>query len=103
MINCWQKCVICCAVIFISLKLLSTKKSAKFGIQAVYSDEQTIKPDAINLKKDALRANIHTVLAMLVLKIMHAITGLNCAGYGSSVCVTAPFGFAAAGLAIQHY
>jgi len=31
-----------------------------------------------------------------------AITGLNCAGYGSSVCVTAPFGFAAAGLLIQQ-
>ena len=30
-----------------------------------------------------------------------AVTGLNCAGYGSSVCVTAPFGFAAAGLLIR--
>jgi tRNA A37 threonylcarbamoyladenosine dehydratase len=29
------------------------------------------------------------------------VTGLNCAGYGSSVCVTAPFGFIAAGLIIK--
>ena len=30
-----------------------------------------------------------------------AVTGLNCAGYGSSVCVTATFGFVAAGLVLQ--
>ena len=29
------------------------------------------------------------------------VTGLNCAGYGSSICVTAPFGFVAAGLIIK--
>jgi tRNA A37 threonylcarbamoyladenosine dehydratase len=28
--------------------------------------------------------------------------GLNCAGYGSSVCVTATFGFFAAGVALNH-
>lgn len=58
-------------------------KSAKFGIQCVYSDEETIKPERLCETGES------------------AITGLNCAGYGSSVCVTAPFGFAAAGLMIR--
>jgi len=67
-------------------KASSTKKSAKFGIQSVYSDEYVIKPEAIC---DAPSG-------------VDSITGLNCAGYGSSVCVTAPFGFTAASLALQH-
>jgi tRNA A37 threonylcarbamoyladenosine dehydratase len=89
-------------------KASNTKKSAKFGIQAVYSDEQTLNPEVISLKKDAtglkhssagLQANIHAGAGDAQ---NTSISGLNCAGYGSSVCVTAPFGFAAAGLAIQH-
>lgn len=52
-------------------------KTALFGITAVYSDEQVLQPDR-SCETDA-----------------QAVTGLNCAGYGSSVCVTAPFGFAA--------
>jgi tRNA A37 threonylcarbamoyladenosine dehydratase len=83
-------------------KASNTKKSAKFGIQAVYSDEHTIKPNAINLNKDALGSNIHAGSGDFCFNNNDAITGLNCAGYGSSVCVTAPFGFAAAGLAIQR-
>ncbi len=66
-------------------KASNAKKSAKFGIQTVYSDEPVIKPVA------ACDAHTET----------DTITGLNCAGYGSSVCVTAPFGFAAAGLVLQ--
>jgi len=58
-------------------------KSEKFGVQCVYSDEEVIMPDRVCETNDTV------------------ITGLNCAGYGSSVCVTAPFGFAAAGLLIQ--
>ncbi len=80
-------------------KASNSKKSAKFGIQAVYSDEQVIKPNAIDLKNDALQANIHAGAGD---SQNDAITGLNCAGYGSSVCVTAPFGFVAAGLALQQ-
>lgn len=53
-------------------------KSSMFGITAVYSDEAVIQPNR-TCETDEL-----------------AISGLNCAGYGSSVCVTAPFGFAAA-------
>jgi tRNA A37 threonylcarbamoyladenosine dehydratase len=64
-------------------KAYNTKNSAKFGIDCVYSDEQAIKPESA-CEVDS-----------------SAITGLNCAGYGSSVCVTAPFGFTAAQLAIQ--
>ena len=52
-------------------------KSLLFGITAVYSDETVIQPDRTCEPVDS------------------AVTGLNCAGYGSSVCVTAPFGFAA--------
>lgn len=50
---------------------------AQFGIPCIYSDEPVIKPDQVcDSETDPL-------------------TGLNCAGYGSSVCVTAPFGMAA--------
>lgn len=59
-------------------------KPPKVGIQCVYSDEDVIKPDRVCEATDS------------------AITGLNCAGYGSSVCVTASFGFAAAGLLLQQ-
>jgi tRNA A37 threonylcarbamoyladenosine dehydratase len=55
------------------------RKSSLFGITAVYSDENIIQPNR-TCETDAEAA----------------VTGLNCAGYGSSVCVTAPFGFAAA-------
>lgn len=64
-------------------KVVNAKKSAKFGFDCVYSDEQAIKPESV-CETDA-----------------GAMTGLNCAGYGSSVCVTAPFGFAAAQLALN--
>lgn len=55
------------------------RKASLFGITAVYSDENVMQPDR-TCDTDAEAA----------------VTGLNCAGYGSSVCVTAPFGFAAA-------
>lgn len=52
----------------------------KFGVACVYSDEPIRRPvgtDACDIDESGLH-------------------GLNCAGYGSSVCVTAAFGFAAA-------
>ncbi|MDO9281028.1 MAG: tRNA threonylcarbamoyladenosine dehydratase [Methylotenera sp.] len=58
-------------------------KSSKLGIHCVYSDEKVIQPDS----------------ACEVAEL--AITGLNCAGYGSSVCVTAPFGFVAVGVLLK--
>jgi len=57
-------------------------EKTKFNIQAVYSDEQVQKPEAA-CETDS------------------ALSGLNCAGYGSSVCVTAPFGMAAAALVLK--
>ncbi|MDR3298922.1 MAG: tRNA threonylcarbamoyladenosine dehydratase [Candidatus Accumulibacter sp.] len=53
-----------------------------FGISAVFSTEPARRPQ---------RGNVCAPTA-----------GLNCAGYGSSVCVTAAFGFFAASLALNH-
>lgn len=58
-------------------------EKAKFGIPCIYSDEPVQKPQDESCDADA------------------AITGINCAGYGSSVCVTAPFGMAAAALVLS--
>ncbi len=59
------------------------KAPTKFGITAVYSDEPILQPEtSCDTQTDA-------------------ITGLNCAGYGSSVCVTAPFGMAASALVLK--
>jgi tRNA A37 threonylcarbamoyladenosine dehydratase len=55
----------------------------KFGVECVYSPEQSRRPaGADSCGTDELAA------------------GLNCAGYGSSVMVTASFGFAAAATAL---
>lgn len=51
----------------------------KFGVRAVYSTEPVRYPETTDSCETA-----------------PSITGLNCAGFGSSVCVTAPFGFFAA-------
>ncbi len=56
----------------------------KFGIPAVFSGEPLRYPDrAIGCAEP------------------RALSGLNCAGFGSSVCVTAPFGLLAAGEALR--
>jgi tRNA A37 threonylcarbamoyladenosine dehydratase len=66
----------------------SHKKSpTKFGITAIYSDEQVLQPNA-EIEESC--------------EVDTAITGLNCAGYGSSVCVTAPFGMAAAAIVLNQ-
>ena len=56
----------------------------KFGIECVYSPEQIRRP-----ANEACDADADSEEAL-------GISGLNCAGYGSSVAVTAAFGFAAA-------
>jgi tRNA A37 threonylcarbamoyladenosine dehydratase len=58
----------------------SSGRVRKFGVTAVFSDEPVRKPVA------ACAAS--------------APQGLSCAGYGSSVTVTAPMGFAAASVAL---
>lgn len=58
------------------------KKTAKMGVMCIFSDELAIKPETA-CETDAM-------------------TGLNCAGYGSSVCVTAPMGFAVVAALLQQ-
>lgn len=58
---------------------------SRFKVSAVYSDEPLIYPDAP--ERDATEDGEPVGQAGPV--------GLNCAGFGSSVCVTASFGFAA--------
>ena len=60
------------------------KKSAKFGIDCVYSDELVMQPLDNACATDA------------------SVTGLNCAGYGSSVSVTASFGMLLGQLALNR-
>lgn len=60
-------------------------RQGKMGISAVYSDEALRYPE--NGAQCASQP---------------APTGLNCAGFGSSVCVTSVFGMAAAGHVIRH-
>ena len=57
----------------------------KFGIPAVFSTEPVRHPE----RGDACA-------------LPASPAGLNCAGYGSSVCVTAAFGFFAASVALRH-
>ena len=59
----------------------------KFGVPAIYSDEPLRAPDH-GATCDAPSPTTGT--------------GLNCAGYGSAVCVTAPFGLVAANVALRH-
>lgn len=59
-------------------------KAAKFGIAAVYSDEPVARPEAACETPQT------------------GLTGLHCAGYGSSVSVTASAGFIAAQQAIRQ-
>jgi tRNA A37 threonylcarbamoyladenosine dehydratase len=62
---------------------------AKFKVSAVYSDEPLIYPEAAVCDIDEEAEHVATSPG-------HAgPVGLNCAGFGSSVCVTASFGLAA--------
>ena len=61
----------------------------KFGIEAVFSAEPIVMPNAAACDSDAGHESAG------------APQGLNCAGYGSSVCVTAAFGMAAAARALR--
>ncbi|SDG83150.1 tRNA A37 threonylcarbamoyladenosine dehydratase [Paraburkholderia phenazinium] len=66
---------------------------AKFKVSAVYSDEPLIYPEAATVSSgaDEDAGDVATQPSATAGPI-----GLNCAGFGSSVCVTASFGFAAA-------
>ena len=56
----------------------------KFGVPAVYSSEPLRYPESASCDQAT------------------SLTGLNCAGYGSAVCVTASFGLFAASAALKH-
>ena len=64
----------------------SSERRPLFGIDAIYSDEPIRKP----LEPSWASRSPERIAS-----------GLACAGYGSSVTVTAPFGFAAAARAIE--
>ena len=63
----------------------SRDSKKKFGIPAVFSNEPLRYPDTGASCDEP-----------------PGLAGLNCAGYGSSVCVTAPFGFFAASEVLRH-
>lgn len=65
----------------------SPKRS--FGVTAVYSDQRADHP----VTADDEAAGPQT---------SSGLTGLNCAGFGSSVAVTATFGFVAAGVLVER-
>jgi tRNA threonylcarbamoyladenosine dehydratase len=62
---------------------------ARFKVSAVYSDEPLIYPEAAVCDIDEEAEHVTTSPGHT------GPVGLNCAGFGSSVCVTASFGFAA--------
>jgi len=65
------------------------KKPKPFGVQCVYSDELVTTPEAVcDTGGEASQGS--------------SISGINCAGFGSSVTVTAPMGFAIAQQALNH-
>jgi tRNA A37 threonylcarbamoyladenosine dehydratase len=69
---------------------------AKFKVSAVYSDEPLIYPEVLALDTSEAAGSGDTVPAVA------GPVGLNCAGFGSSVCVTASFGFAAAAYVLRN-
>jgi tRNA A37 threonylcarbamoyladenosine dehydratase len=68
---------------------------ARFKVSAVYSDEPLIYPEAAVCDVDNEAEHVTTSPGH------QGPVGLNCAGFGSSVCVTASFGFAAAGYVLR--
>ena len=63
-------------------KALQLKESQKVGIDVIFTDEVMKKPEE-------------------ACEVDEALTGLHCGGYGSSVMVTATFGFMAASVALR--
>jgi len=90
----------------------SKSLKTRFGISAVYSDEPLRYPGSVVVTGASAGVGVDTLLtdapacdidtAAAAAPADHSAgadigpTGLNCAGFGSSVCVTASFGLAAA-------
>ena len=67
-------------------------EKSKFGIDAVFSTEPLRLP--VTEEVCAIDGSTNT-------SVTTSVTGLNCAGYGSAVVVTASFGFAAAAYVLR--
>ena len=67
----------------------------KFGVECVFSPEQIRRPAAV-VPRDTTANDSCALVGAAADEGFDAAAGLNCAGYGSSVAVTASFGFAAA-------
>ncbi len=70
---------------------------SQFKVPAVYSDEPLIYPDVAVCDLSQEAEHLATGRGGRAGPV-----GLNCAGFGSSVCVTASFGFAAAGFVLRE-
>ena len=76
----------------------------KFKIPAVYSDEPLIYPELAEHDMSTAPADGDAgegAAAEANANLPSGPIGLNCAGFGSSVCVTASFGFAAAAYVLR--
>lgn len=76
----------------------------KFGIPAIYSDEPLRYPEAACAVEEGVAGEAGGEAdgtAPAGPGLVTGPQGLNCAGFGSSVCVTAPFGFAAAAATLR--
>ncbi len=71
----------------------------KFKVPAIFSDEPLIYPSSAcefeSTQEDITRASDQLTTPV------NGASGINCAGFGSSVCVTASFGFAAVAYVLQ--
>jgi len=67
----------------------------KFGLEFVFSDEPLTYPQQA-CDSDDVNTAVNEGASV-------APEGLNCAGFGSSVCVTAVFGFVAASRVLAHF
>jgi tRNA A37 threonylcarbamoyladenosine dehydratase len=73
-----------------------------FGVDAIYSDEPVRRPYPPDGSSEGStpEAGLSSPLPLAGVRVVSS--GLACAGYGSSVVVTAPFGFAAAARAVER-
>ncbi|WP_213779884.1 tRNA threonylcarbamoyladenosine dehydratase [Caballeronia sp. dw_276] len=69
---------------------------SRFKVSAVYSEEPLIYPDAPAAESSEDAGQAETAPGYT------GPVGLNCAGFGSSVCVTASFGFAAVSYVLRE-
>jgi tRNA A37 threonylcarbamoyladenosine dehydratase len=79
----------------------SSGRAPRFGVDAVYSDEPVRRPIPAASPRPLSRGGPAAVSPLPLAGEGELRGGLACAGYGSSVVVTAPLGFAAAARALD--